>query len=389
VDIFIWGAQLEQSTTVGEYVKTTSTINSAPRFNHDPTTGESLGLLVEEARTNSIRNNTMVGAVAGTPGTLPTNWSGTLAVNGLTAVIAGVGVENGISYIDYSVTGTTTGAGAALISFDSPVAATTSQAWALSSYVRLLAGSFPASDLTLDLALRETDSGAAFLRQSLSTLTTASSQFTRTALLATTGASTAFVTPAIRISTTSTATAVDFTLRIGLPQLEQGAFATSVIPTTTAAVTRAADVAGIYGDNFSSWYRQDEGTVFVDGVSRDSGVALLTISDGTTNNRIQVETGTNTRFTRIVTGGVLQSGSAIAYTYGSRQKYATAYMSNSVISANAGVLTTEDTSAIIPTVDRLQIGTNVAGGGSVNNAIGRLLFWPQRLPNETLQTITQ
>ena len=50
--LFLWGAQLEQSATVGEYVPTTSTINSAPRFDHNPTTGESLGLLVEEARTN-------------------------------------------------------------------------------------------------------------------------------------------------------------------------------------------------------------------------------------------------------------------------------------------------------------------------------------------------
>jgi hypothetical protein len=52
--IYIWGAQLEQSTTVGEYIPTTSTINSAPRFDHNPTTGESLGLLVEEQRTNML-----------------------------------------------------------------------------------------------------------------------------------------------------------------------------------------------------------------------------------------------------------------------------------------------------------------------------------------------
>ena len=52
--IYVWGAQLEQSDTVGEYVKTTSTINSAPRFDHDPTTGESLGLLMEESRTNLL-----------------------------------------------------------------------------------------------------------------------------------------------------------------------------------------------------------------------------------------------------------------------------------------------------------------------------------------------
>jgi len=45
-----------------------------PRFDHDPITGQSLGLLIEERRTNGIRNNTFVGAVVGNPGTLPTNW---------------------------------------------------------------------------------------------------------------------------------------------------------------------------------------------------------------------------------------------------------------------------------------------------------------------------
>jgi hypothetical protein len=45
-------------------------------------------------------------------------------------------------------------------------------------------------------------------------------------------------------------------------QLEAGSFPTSYIPTVAATVTRAADVASITGSNFSSWYRQDEGTVF-------------------------------------------------------------------------------------------------------------------------------
>ena len=47
-------------------------------------------------------------------------------------------------------------------------------------------------------------------------------------------------------------------------QLEAGSFPTSYIPTTSSTVTRAADVASITGTNFSSWYNQSEGTVFVD-----------------------------------------------------------------------------------------------------------------------------
>ena len=42
----------------------TAAIN-APRFDYNPSTLAARGLLIEEQRTNSIRNNTMVGAVAG------------------------------------------------------------------------------------------------------------------------------------------------------------------------------------------------------------------------------------------------------------------------------------------------------------------------------------
>ena len=57
---YFWGLQLEEGSTAGEYVKTTNTINSAPRFDHDPATGESLGLLVEEARTNRVQGSNIL-----------------------------------------------------------------------------------------------------------------------------------------------------------------------------------------------------------------------------------------------------------------------------------------------------------------------------------------
>ena len=142
--VYLWGAQLEQSTTVGEYIPTTSTINSAPRFDHDPTTGESLGLLVEESRTNSIRNNTMVGAVAGTPGTVPVNWTagGNAA---LSREIVGTGIENGISYIDIGFFGTVASVAVPemAIIFDSnqTTVAAASQAWTASSYLKVVGGS--------------------------------------------------------------------------------------------------------------------------------------------------------------------------------------------------------------------------------------------------------
>ena len=64
--IFIWGAQLEQRSSVTAYTPTTTTAitnyipvlltgqSNEARFDHNPTTRESLGLLIEEQRTNLL-----------------------------------------------------------------------------------------------------------------------------------------------------------------------------------------------------------------------------------------------------------------------------------------------------------------------------------------------
>jgi len=64
--IYLWGVQLEQRSTVTAYTPTTtqritnyipvlqSAASGEARFDHDPITGESLGLLIEEQRTNLL-----------------------------------------------------------------------------------------------------------------------------------------------------------------------------------------------------------------------------------------------------------------------------------------------------------------------------------------------
>jgi hypothetical protein len=257
--VYLWGAQLEQSTTVGEYIPTTSTINSAPRFDHNPTTGESLGLLVEESRTNSIRNNTMVGAVAGTPGTVPVNWTagGNAA---LSREIVGTGIENGISYIDIRFFGTVASVAVPemAIIFDSnqTAVAAASQAWTASSYLKVVGGSLSnvisgeifVLGFNSSFVLTEASSTAFNYSTLTGALQTGRVSHTRTLLTGTTVS----VNSRVDINFTGGGGVdADITLRIGLPQLEQGAFATSVIPTSGTAATRAADVASISGSNFS------------------------------------------------------------------------------------------------------------------------------------------
>jgi hypothetical protein len=224
-----------------------------PRFTHDPVTGQSLGLLVEEQRINSIRNNTMVGAVAGTPGISPTNWSVSTTNAQLTASITSVGVDSGIAYLDIQLSGTVTAQRNCDIGSEATnvIAAVSGQTWTQSSYFKLIGGSF-ANVADVFLQANTYTSGGAYITTPWFTPIAprptsaglATQRYTAGASLA--GATTAFIAPFIKIST-ATSGLIDITLRIGLPQLEQGSGATSAIPATTAAVTRTADSAVIDG----------------------------------------------------------------------------------------------------------------------------------------------
>ena len=370
-----------------------------PRFDHNPTTGESLGLLVEEARTNSIRNNTGVGAVSGTPGTLPTNWTQSNNT-GLAANVVGTGTENGITYIDLRVNGTTTGTGQTNIVLETSigVAATTGQTWSLSSYLKIQAGSLT-NVSAINLVLQENTAvgtavtaGAQATTIPTSSLGTYRPTFTRTL---SGGVTVAAVMPYIQINI-NTGLVVDFTLRIGLLQLEQGAFATSVIPTTTATATRAADVASITGTNFSSWYNQTEGTVFAEGAvaqpNSGGNQFVFRTSDNGYNNSVALNIQSG-GFASIATasGGVFDgvatsSATLIANT---TAKFAGAYATNNLgVSLNGATVAT-DTSATMPTaLNRLDIGSDHIGSNRIKaGTIKRLTYWPTRL--STIQQITQ
>ena len=144
----------------------TSANSNIPRFDYNPSTLAAQGLLIEEQRTNSIRNNTMQGAVAGTPGTLPTNWQTFTSLTGLTREIVGTGTENGITYIDIKLSGTPSAAGAFNV-FQEAVtetAATSGQTWAFTQYSKLAAGS--TSGITsIQNGIIEYSAASAFLTQ--------------------------------------------------------------------------------------------------------------------------------------------------------------------------------------------------------------------------------
>jgi hypothetical protein len=390
--IFIWGAQLSDSASLDPYVYNpgaapASTAYFGPRFDYDPVTLAPKGLLIEESRTNSIRNNTMVGAVVGTPGTLPTNWSVIIA-NGLTTTVSAVGTSNGIPYVDLNIAGTPTGT-SWLLAFDATnaIAALATQVWTGSFYTAIVGGS------TTNIAnIRNiiTPRNAALGALSASTV-----NFTPTGSLArqtnthTMPTDTAFVQYSVSIQTTIGA-AIDITLRIGLPQLELGAFATSVIPTTTATATRAADVAVMQGANFSNWYRSDEGSLFTDvgSVGPSNGARSATLSDGTIDNQAWIRNAnTPTNAAEIYTAGAFVA--QIGINTGVAARTALALKANDfAVSVNGGAAST-DTSGALGVYNRMTLGSNFNNSGVfINGHIRRLAFFPRRLANAELTALT-
>jgi len=372
----------------------TSANNDVPRIDYNPTTLASQGLLIEEQRTNSIRNNTGQGAVAGTPGTLPTNWTGGTTVDNLTREIVGTGTENGINYIDVRYSGTSGAAGnVTVLTFDALnfITAANAQTWTGAAYFKLVAGTLTNVTL-LSLTVRYNDSSGSSLTSQNSAFTPTASLERVTNTFTAANASTAFVIATLVANFTNDLP-VDFTLRIGLPQLEQGGFATSVIPTTTTALTRNADVASMTGTNFSSWYNASEGTFVVNFAipNATDSRSQLTAGDGTANERIIITNNSSLSGTafRVVDGGSDQCDISRSQSFANNAtvKVAGAYKVNDfAISQNGGSVGT-DTSGTLPTVTTLFIGTNGVVQYS-NSYIRRIAYYPTRLANTTLQALT-
>jgi hypothetical protein len=371
----------------------TATTNEA-RFDHNPTTGESLGLLVEEARTNLQGNSELLTAAS---------WS----LSGVTSAASGTGPNSGNAY---EITETTTTA------------------------IHSFAGGGVSSPFTTSVTSGSTYTGSIFLKRSTIDwvqLSLGSAGFGSTLYinfnLATgavgnssgcTGTITPFANGWYRCTVTATASTttsitnnvvVNFTNNTNtttrapsyagstankffatMGQFELGSFATSYIPTTTATATRSADVASITGANFSSWYNQTAGTVFAEYRTPASGTrGVVGFNNNTANERIALYTsGTDPKLT-VVDGGVTQADiNGGTVTASVMAKSAGAFAVNDFALAHAGGTAVADTSGTMPTPDRVLIGADQAGNYQ-NGRIRRLTYWPTRLPDSTLEEITR
>lgn len=363
-----------------------------PAFDHDPVSGRCLGLPMWEARTNSIRNCTMQGAVAGTPGTHPTNWAVSMSAVGLSTQVVGVGSENGIDYIDYRFFGTVTTPGNISIfpdGFGYVTAAASGAYWTASYFTKLVAGS-NANVSSRAMVVEEYSSagtyvagaGYAWAAPTSAALNTQRASATR---LLSGGASTAKV--GTYLSFTLAAGGVDFTIRIGLPQLELGASPTPAIRTSGTAVTRNGPTPAMAASAFD--FNPLEGTLHVVFTVTDdlSSTCACELSDGTAANLITIN-GANSGgvgpYGEIVASsssqGAMTDGNLVANSINSA---VIAYKANDFAFSRNGRAVVTDSSGSVPTLTTLMVGRSVAGN-ILNGWISKVAYYPRRLTNTEL-----
>jgi hypothetical protein len=389
LDSRITFTRASSATYVGSdgLIKTATT--DVPRFDHNPITGESLGLLVEEQRTNLMLQSE----------DFSTTWAVTRASVSTNAIAAPDGATTADKLVEDS-TATNTHF------VQQSVSVTSGTSYTSSVYVKAAERNF--AQLVLSGQFATTVSAIFNLSTGAVGTTTGTPTTSATQLangwwrLSVTQTASATGSTQVQVRVASSSTTATYTgdgtsgLYIWGAQLEAGAFPTSYIPTTSATVTRSADVASITGANFSPWYRQDEGTVYTAYMRQAIGTvtfaASLTETLSTSSaNRIQLAlNASNVPSYALVAAGTTQS---ILTPGGTAPNYVTAYgyKVDDVACSSSGSTVVTDTTAVMPTgVVYLNIGSNPANaGGFLNGTINRLIFWPQRLSNSTLQAITQ
>jgi hypothetical protein len=178
-------------------------------------------------------------------------------------------------------------------------------------------------------------------------------------------------------------------------QIEAGAYPTSYIPTTSASVTRNADVISKTG--ISSLIGQTEGTIFFDGYfgNNSDEVYLFLQSTGSTsidNSIYLVKVGVGISL-KVFVGSTsqvsIQGGS---FTLGQRIKIAAAYKQNDFILYVNGTQIGTDVLGNVPTCSNLHLGTYAGDPTNqiyiANKGINSAILFPTRLTNTQLAQLT-
>jgi hypothetical protein len=355
-------ASLDSRVTVTRALNTATRINSSgvietvnanlPRFDYSLGSGGACkGLLIEEARTNSLTGVDCVNPTATTGWTAFGDAAGVFSVVDDTAALTSAGLAGICSSGKVFRMDNSAGATPFYARFNNTITIGVAT-WTYSAYAR---GS--------GVFTFQNNSGT----WSGTTSPAISSQYQR---LTSTGVGSTSPTN-FRIKADAGSV-----LYFILAQAEEGAFVTSVIPNTGSSVTRNADAVSMTGTNFSSWYNQSEGAIVCSVSGGKNSVWAVSYDMGTTGNLAYVRQTSPTAVSSVING----AGSAgTSITADTAYTTALAYKINDCAFAiNGGQLSTF--AGTPGTATDLIIGS-LNGSFVLNGHVKKLMFYPQRLTN--------
>ena len=400
--IYIWGGQLEQRSSVTAYTPTTTAItnyipvllsaaNNTPRFDHNPNTGQSLGLLVEQQSTNLLTYSDQFNNAV---------WVATRATINSNVIIAPDGTLTGDKIYEDTSTNTH------VVSQSVTLANATYTASAYLKAGERTFASFQMSDLTTGGAIIFVNLSTGVIVSSTATGSWSAASSTITSVgngwykVTTTGTKGAGTIVAVQILPASSGSIVNYTgdgysgIYIWGAQLEATAFPTSYIPTVATTMTRIIDSAVMTGTNFSSWFNQGQYTMYAEGYSscpspNASSMALFCVNGAITQNSSNLGHVGTSPVSNFYNSGVLQGNFTGTGTWNlaTNNKIALAINTNDSSGAINGVVASSITSNLMPSgLNYLYIGSYSAQ--TFNGTIKRILCYPARLTNTQIQALT-
>jgi hypothetical protein len=370
-----------ERASTGTYVGADGLIKTAaadePRFDFDPVTGESLGLLIEESRTNFLPySENFVGNYTLTNVTL--NANSTISPSGdldATTVTATLNTATGVEYSQ---------------SFSNLVNYT------ISLFVKRKSGSNT-------FQIRSAGGATSRIQATFSLENETSSYLNQATSSSIISYPNGWFKCSVSGPISSDENRIIFLNGMTLneefyiwgSQLELGSFPTSYIPTSGSAVTREPDITKITGTNLTSFYNQSKGTLFTSfrPLPLSTGSRYVQSSTiGSTLEAFYIRSTPTGSDSAIIDGGVAQAYNLINYTRSEQEnsKHAYAYELNNFGVSAQGQLGSGDTSCTMPTITRFDIGSLYQDSNTfLNGYISQLFYYPARISDIKLQQMTK
>lgn len=412
---YLWGVQVEERSVVTAYTPTTSqpiiryqptlltASTNTPRFDHNPTTNESLGLLIEEQRTNLVTYSENFGNSFWTKTDcfLTQNGVAPDGTSNATLVTRNSTAYNYVFIIRYSQS-VTTGQTYTFSVFLKPNT--------YSGSVQLSIDSSGTGGYPITGAVTTNLSNGTYVSGSFSsyTINQCGNGWYRVSVTGT-----ATTDGSIEYSINTNNISIGQSFYIWGAQLEIGSFPTSYIPTVASQATRSADSASMTGTNFTSWYNNTQGALYIESqndynnstFSNHAGTGVEIHSNAFQSNLFAFNSKRDSPFYKspwfniftpggsaLVVGNGALGGGSNRISGSAFYKSSFSWNFGNTFATSADGTTTESASLALtspPTVTTLGFAANNYAYNGFNGRIKKLIYYPKSLTNTQLQALTQ